>query len=760
MIELKVVPAYTHADRQAAYRRRQGDVLRQNNAARMRKNRANKLPEFYGVDGEGIGKGKAHRYVLISLHNAQGEGAHYIAQDLHRGLQWYEVFEFLYAQFQLHPQAAFTGFYLGYDFDETLKTLPIEAARSLLTREGRAHRRIKGDAKRRQYNAVKVGGWEVDMMGKKRLSIRPRPHGCTCYEQAIKCTHKQLPWMHICDAGSFYQMSLLAVLDQKRWSDDPDGWPVTQAEYDIILRGKNRRDHARLDDEMLEYNQLENMVLARVMLRLAKGFAAVGIKLAKDQWYGPGATASKWLSQNGAPTRKRLRQKEGKTKALMPLWFWDCCHHSYFGGWFEIFSHGIMRSLSHNYDINNAYPYAATKLPHICGECGYKRGSGEYSGQGEYVLLYCTVFSNSDRIGPVPYRDKAGNILRPRVSKGWYWRHEIEAATRAGLVKKVITHEWSEFVPCAHKAPFTDIERLYYLRLEVGKDGAQGMAIKLNNNSIYGKFAQSVGGAPYNNWFYASYITSHCRTQILEAIASHPGGADSVLMVATDGICFDSPHPSLSISKKLGEWAHTTYDQLVLFKPGVYWHREGKEALLKVKSRGVPKDEFLAACEEAEMKFAAFSVMQQYPQHIVSRMEAGHIILEIGKVWPYFFVPVKFRMQSCLMALAQGKWDTAGTVLDELYLKQDSDPANKRRHPFWNAEKERIDTVIHDLPVRELQTYYHGEVELPKAKAMGFSFDGETAFAGILEAAGILRDKPANYDIPITDEMEWERVWG
>src|SRR5580692_6773880 len=109
---------------------------------------------------------------------------------------------------------------------------------------------------------------------------------------------------------------------------------------------------------------------------------------------------------------------------------------------------------SYNYDINNAYPYAATKLPHICGDSQYRRGTGRYEGNGGYVLMYCTVFADGDRIGPVPYRDKAGSILRPSVSKGWYWRSEIQASQRAGLVKKVMEHEWAEFIPCSHPDPF------------------------------------------------------------------------------------------------------------------------------------------------------------------------------------------------------------------------------------------------------------------------------------------------------------------
>lgn len=751
----------TEAERHRDYRRQMGDTGRERDAARKRTARADRIPSFIGVDSEGIGKGKNHRVVLVSAYDKHGNGDYRIARDVSIGLQWPEVFDFLYAQFEKQPESTFSGFYLGYDFNNWLSykaRFPVNAATSLLTKRGIAARKIKGPQTRRSMeHPVRVGRWEVKVLGLKRLSIRPRPEGCNCYEEAQKCPHEHLPWMHICDAGAFYQQSFLSLLKPSNWSQDPDGWPVTQEEYDKILEGKNKRSDAALDDDMLVYNRLENIVLARIMERLAKGFKAIDITLAKDLWYGPGASASKWLKQQGIPKDKELQK-------LMPKWFRERCHYAYFGGWFEIFSHGKIRGQSYNYDINNAYPYAASKLPHICGDCQFKRGSGEYQGNSDYLLLYATVFTKGTRIGAVPYRDKHGNILRPSVSKGWYWQFEIEAARRAGLVKKVMTHEWAEFIPCSHPKPLTKIADLYYLRLKTGKSGAQGMAIKLNNNSVYGKFAQSVGNHPYNNWFYASYITAHCRTQILDSIASHPGGADSVLMVATDGICFDSPHPTLEISKKLGAWEASNYTDLVLFKPGVYWHKEGKQALLEVKSRGVPREEFAKACEEVEGQFLLFSHFIGMGRDLF-RQEYEEIAPGLADVmaldnWPWFMVPVKFRMKTCKQALNEGKWETSAEVQEDMELRQDSNPRIKRRKVSWNFEKGRLDSDIHDPEISQLQTFYHGQTEQPKPMHIGFTFDGETAWGPILEAAGALRNAPANYNLPLNPDYEWTNVWG
>lgn len=729
----------------AEYRKRRGDNYREKNAARMRKSRAASVPEFIGVDGEGVGRGKDHKYVLLSVGN----------QSLiePRGIVWQQAYEFFYDQFQGHPRSAFTGFYLGYDFNVGIfPSLPLNTAYMLLNPKGRAMRKKPEVKGRSGYFPVRCDGWEFDIMGMKRLSIRPIAPGCRCAEKLVKCPlERHLPYFHLCDAGAFYQMSFLKVLE--KWTH-MDTTVCTEDEYQQILRGKARRESHELDDEMIAYNVLENELLARVMKRLALGFNEVGIRLAKDQWYGPGAAAAKWLSKRDVPKHDSLVKKGER---LIPKWFWDACRRSYFGGWFEIFSHGIIKGESFNYDINNAYPFAATKLPHICGECDYKRGQGDYTGAGEHVLMFCTVFAKGNRIGPVPYRDKTGSILRPSAAKGWYWKFELDAAKRAGLVKKVMVNEWMEFIPCSHPNPLTELQVLYDLRISVGKDSAQGWAIKLNNNSVYGKFAQDVGAAPYNNWFYSSYITAHCRTAILQAIATHPGGDASVLMVATDGICFDSPHPTLPISKKLGEWDATTYTDLCLFKPGVYWHKKGKEQLLQIKSRGVPRDEFAAAIEQMEGWFNELEENSLLPGDTLEEWQVGDDAL-IGTrlVWPRFQVPIKFRVRSCKQALNEGNWPGAGEVMESIMVTQDSDPSAKRTKPT-GGRNGRIDTHIRDVPIKELETCYHKEVAIRRGPDLGIGYDNNASDA-ILQALAAARDKPPNYDLP-TGEVEWVQVW-
>lgn len=759
---MKIQKNYTHADRQKVYRERHTDSYRQKNADRMRAFRKAHIPSFVGVDSEGIGRGKNHRAVLLGCGQR-----HIIAADMRRGLQWEEIFEFLYYDnFEQNPEdTVYVGFYLKYDFNEWLRSLPVNKARSLLSPEGKEKRRIKKGPRQRyrrggQSYPVRIDRWEIDMpAGWRCLQIRPRV--CECLELEIKCTHTQKPWLVICDAGPFFQSSFLKVL--KEWPEAERLW--TQKEFDTVKFGKeNLRTVTRFSKKMIEYNRLENDILARIMTQVAEGLRDMGIKLSRDQWYGPGPVAASWLSQNGGIKHRDLLEIPGLEDWL------TTCRYSFYGGWFEIFSHGIIPGKSYNYDINSAYPYATTKLPHICDQCSIVSGNGCPENRTSFMLLHCTVRSKGDRIGAMPHRDSHGSIFRPNITKGWYWSNELDAANAAGLIKDIEYHEYMEIRPCNHPEPFLAIGDLYAQRNAVGKDSPRGRAIKLVINSVYGKFAQSVGAKPYNNWFYASYITSHCRTQILNAIATHPCKSEGVLMVATDGICFDSLHPTLPVSaeKILGEWDLSEYDNLVLFKPGVYWDSKGK-ADLKIKSRGVPAMEFAKGIDQIEAMFQQIQTKKWWPTSpIMHSWVSNNLCTNEGDSsvpeyflgpygWPQYVVHLPFHMVSCAQALQRGKWEIAGDMQEDYPMIQSSFPFLKRGDLKWKGG--RLDSTLRVLDKSDVQTMYYKDpsIKYPKKIDLGFGIDGD-AFDAILEVVSIARDKKPSYDIDL-DEIEWETVW-
>jgi hypothetical protein len=192
--------------------------------------------------------------------------------------------DFLYTRYSESPRASFVGFFLGYDFTQWFRSLPEERARMLLTPEGRARRTRRTNQHLGPF-PVSWQDWEFDILGMKRFKLRP--------------VGTKGGWMYVCDAGSFFQASLMSVIDPRKW-DVP---VVSEEEYAILEEGKRRRDTAVLDAGMRAYNSLENDVLARLMGRVNTGLVQAGIRLKKDQWFGPGQAAQVWLNGIKAPTR-------------------------------------------------------------------------------------------------------------------------------------------------------------------------------------------------------------------------------------------------------------------------------------------------------------------------------------------------------------------------------------------------------------------------------------------------------------------------
>lgn len=622
--------------------------------------RRSKELSFIGVDGEGRGDDPSC-YVLF------GVGREHI-EDIN-GLTWKDCLSFLYRVFEERGRSvAFVGFFLGYDFTQIMKSLPEDRARLLFTIEGKAKRAHK--VKGKEPHPVECEGWQFDLLGGKRLRIRPKR--CRCRYATCKC--KKAPWCFLCDVGGFFQTSFLNVIDPKGWA--PGTEVCTKEEYERIRIGKSRRGVAHLDQDMREYMHLEIDILERVMQVLAEGLRSIGIGLSARQWFGPGQAAAKWL-------KPRVRKAE-ELRELIPSWFWEAGKASYYGGWFETMIHGHIPGEVHEYDINSAYPSIIATLP--CLEHGdYIRGTGRPPNSYLYALVKARVFApgktgragiraaQSSYIGTMPHRNHDGSICRPDVTEGWYWIDELEASRRAGFIGKVDYKEWVAYVPCKCPPPFSDIAQLYDKRLEYGKTSPMGKGSKLVYNSAYGKFAQSVGNPQFGNAIYASLITKGCRVTILSAIYTHPDGARAVAMVATDAVFFLTKHPGLTVSTRLGEWDYTKRKNLTIFKPGVYWDDETRHQIKigdkpKFKARGINAEQF---ADQIWMVDGWFSDWGNGKEGIV--------------VWPDVQFQSGFSMVSCLQALVRNKWNTAGRIRDILLL-QSSNPYRKRMGLYYDDE--------------------------------------------------------------------------
>lgn len=619
---------------------------------------------FIGIDGEGINLPNGeHRYVMLSIGNDPKDT---IVDK--NGLHWTQILDHLYSYFLRNNRrnVAYVGFYLGYDFDRWLRTMPQERVWKLITTEGQKLREKKmPNGRIRTYPVDMPYGWQLKIIGKKRLDIRRRE--CRC--ERTYCDHPKGPWMYICDAGPFFQSTFLRAIDPKQWIEPI----VSDEEYKKIKSGKdNRADATEPTEEMAVYNRLENEVLARLMTSKNSGFRAVGIELKPRQWFGPGQAAQTWMKNNGVPQSKELIK-------IVPSDMLKAATDSYFGGWFEIMMHGIIPGECHEYDINSAYPYNISSLPCLL-HGKYERGNGKPDKDTGYVLVRAYV-SNGNKIGehligPMLHRESHDTILRPNRTQGWFWLSEINAAKRAGLISLCHIYEWISYDPCDCPPPLRDVTKLYQSRLKVGKDSPSGKAAKLTYNSMYGKSAQSIGNPMFGNPIYASLITSECRSMILDAIATHPDKEWGVCMVATDAVYFLSPHPSLPLSKKLGEWEHKVHSNLTLFKPGVHWNDDTRKEMeerreVHFKSRGAPAAAFSVTIPYCDWKFAEWHTG-------VTRPKDPEDTQEELEGWPFVHFRINFSMTSCLQAIRRDKWEIAGEVTQDEMIVANSNPYRKR----------------------------------------------------------------------------------
>jgi hypothetical protein len=611
--------------------------------------------------------GHDHRYVLL------GCGDQQIADP--DGLHHSRIFTFLYDQYLRRPHAAYVGFFLGYDFTQWLKTLLDTKAWFLLTERGR-QRRLMRRAVRPYVAPVRIDehlltegkAFELEWLEGRRLSLRPLV--CDCHLIAgASCEHIKPRWMHICDAGAFFQMSLLSVIDPDQYADDPAGPVCTDAEYALIEQGKASRADAALDCDMRRYNQLENEVLARCMGRLDEGFRSIEVQLPKSEWYGPGAASARWLKDSKVVRRETVEQ-------VTPPGVLRAATAAYVGGWFEVCMHGQIPGITYEYDINSAYPYHIARLP--CLEHGTWRHDRRKTlpplEEGALRLVHVApgeIVGSDPHLGAMLHRQRDQSIVRPQVTGGWYWQHEIAAALRAGLIDLVRTDQGWTYRPCECPCPLAGIVDLYKHRVGVAKTSPAGKAAKLVMNSVYGKFAQGVGARPFGNYLYASLITAGCRTQILDAIASHPGGAAAVVMVATDAVFFTSPHPNLPQSEEtLGCWTMKTRRNLTVFKPGVWWHDDAREAIRVggkpiFKARGINARAFANHLPDIDTAFAAL---------VAEGALSGSLE---GIDWPEIEYRTDFALITAQLALHRHRWALAGAVC-QADQTQTSDPAPKR----------------------------------------------------------------------------------
>lgn len=530
------------------------DDLPTKNATHQGSRYPGRWEQIIAIDGEGISDNAqtAQRYTLL----AASDGS-CIESDNCRSER---VFDYLLS---LPKRSLLVGYSIGYDINMWLCELPIGNLTELWE-EGRTEWQ---------------GYWLVWQPGKmfsvgRERGIHPYIHNGV---KKKRITYKE--HVTIWDVFGFFQASFVKALDE---------WGIgTPEERERITRMKGNRS-VFTEAEKLEIKNYcfdECRLLADMVGKLIAYAGKLGLKLTR--YDGAGAVAA-------AIMRKH---KVADYIAVPPEPVHKAALHAYFGGRFENSIIGHVAK-AYSYDIRSAYPTIIQGLPCLA------HGTWSPSVEVHRLGVYRVEWQCEDLIpvwGPFPYRTATNAIVYPMSGEGWYWGDEIAAAQQLFPGRIKVQEGWKFTPKCTHR-PFSFVPNYYKLRAELKELGDFGQIIlKLGLNSLYGKTAQSIGGAilgydkegkvihdrpRYQSFVWAGMITSGTRAMILEAIRISNG---HVISIATDGIISTVPIP-LECGSELGQWEEKIIDDLIIVQNGVYKYScHGDE---HIRARGFAGREF------------------------------------------------------------------------------------------------------------------------------------------------------------------------
>lgn len=364
---------------------------------------------------------------------------------------------------------------------------------------------------------------------------------------------------------TYLRRKILRIARGKRRHTSYDIWGFFQATFeqsledwkvplpDIITKGKKARGNfSRWSlKRIVEYNQAELEALSELGEKLRDSILPLDLPI--QSWHGPAALAASWLRKNG--TKKWLPIEEYHPD------FSDVTKRAYFGGRIDVAGYGIIDPVFH-YDIVSAYPSATRNIPNLrnlkwkCTREGLPAGG-----------IYCARIRwqiPEQYWSPFPWRSSNGSIRYPLEGEGWYWNWEVEAALeKYGESNFEIVEVW--YAEGNIEYPFRNlIEETFQYRHELkAQNHPSHIPVKLILNSLYGKFAQTVGKATYYSPIWAGLITSETRAKLMRVLD------ENVVCVMTDSV-WSKKTLRVPIGKNLGDWEYQPDRKLILAEAGLY----------------------------------------------------------------------------------------------------------------------------------------------------------------------------------------------
>jgi hypothetical protein len=470
-----------------------------------------------------------------------------------------------------HPHAIHVGY--GFKYDANMLIYGLEERQIVrLSKTGRVSVRFD-----EWYQ------WTITWIPGKMFTVSKRPINSRRNSRAKVS-------VRIYDYASFFGTKFLDACEQILGTD------LSDSDREVIHHGKAARGNTTWADmpSIEHYWSREIVLMQRVFEKFRDVMCRAGFPL--KEWYGPGALA------NYINATRKIRSHLGAvqiTSGAMPNEVHEASKRAFSGGRFELFQAGRITGPVYAADIGSAYPYALTKVPSLSpdeGEWVHVSNPRKIDRFGVYRIHFAAPNTGplEFRAMPLFWRNHRGMISYPGIAHGWYWSPEAAMANR--MSGAVIEEGWvwksNESV-----YPWSFLQGMYDTRMRLGKANLLSMPFKLGPNSLYGKYAQTVGWdkkkrlPPKSHALpVAGWVTSYCRAMLLGAMLKNPS---SIIAVETDAI-YTTTDPSewnLRIGKELGAWDVDVYDEMIYMQSGMYHYKKDGE-WKGTRSRGMSRAEY------------------------------------------------------------------------------------------------------------------------------------------------------------------------
>lgn len=483
-----------------------------------------------------------------------------------------EMLEYIIKVGAEHPYAIHVGFAFKYDANMIIHGLT----------EPQILRLWKTGTVRFRFDLLWT--WSLKWVPGKFLTVSKRPAG-------KRSNTRGKTSVTIYDFSTFFGGQSFIKAAEQILRDE-----ISEDDRDVIAHGKSARGNQTWDDmpDIEHYWAREIVLIKRVFEKFRDVMYRAGFAL-KD-WYGPGALANYINATRGIRGHLGAAQT---TDGDMPDAVHQASKVAFSGGRFELFHTGRIQGPIYAIDINSAYPFALTHVPSMAPDNGqwiHVTSPKRIALFGVYRVRFVAPNASPLEHRPMPlfWRDNRGMISYPAMAHGWYW--SPEAAMVLGMPGAEVIEGW-EWAHKSDERPWAFLQEMFDTRIRLGKENLLSMPFKLGPNSLYGKYAQTVGwdkekkSPPKSHALpVAGWVTSFCRAMLYRAMMHAP---DKIVAVETDAIYSLVPPDQLGVTPGdgLGQWGYEVYDEMMYIQSGMYHYKKNGE-WKGVRSRGIARAEY------------------------------------------------------------------------------------------------------------------------------------------------------------------------